>query len=75
MRLAFGPLVGKAVSRGMSRSGCVLKKFLGSMSAVGCGCVTILWVWHPSTGAYWVGPDFDADDLIKMSASSKSSHR
>ena len=37
--LGLGPLVGRAVSRGMSRGGDGLKKSLGSLSAEGWDCV------------------------------------
>ena len=33
MELSFGPLVVKAVSRGMSVGSCGLRKFLGNLSA------------------------------------------
>ena len=46
MELDIGPQVGRAMSRGMSRGGCGLRKSLGSLSADGWGCVpTQLVVW------------------------------
>ena len=47
MELSFGPLVVKAVSRGMSVGSCDLIMTLGSLSANGRGCVSVLLVfWH-----------------------------
>ena len=53
--LSLVPLVGRAVSRGLFRGGCGLRKSIGSLSADGWGYVpTLLVVWPeaPSTGAY-----------------------
>ena len=46
MELGLGPLVGSAMSRGVSRGGCELKKPLGSLSVDGWDCVPApLAVW------------------------------
>ena len=42
----LGPLVGRVVSRGVSRGGCVFNKILGSLSTDGWGCVpSLLAAW------------------------------
>lgn len=51
--LGFGPLLGKAASKGMSRSGCGLRKSLGSLSAAGWGCVPALLVVWPEASQHW----------------------
>ena len=50
---SLGPLVGRAMSRGMSRGRCGLIKSSDSLSADGWGCIPIQFVvWPgPSTGA------------------------
>ena len=46
VQLGLGPLVDKAVSNGVSRGVCGLRKSLGSLSVDGWGCVfTFLVVW------------------------------
>lgn len=53
VELDIGPQVGRAMSRGMSRGGCGLRKPLGSLSAAGWGCVpTQLVVW-PVASQHW----------------------
>ena len=55
MELGLDPLVGRAMSKGMSRGGCGLRKSLCSLSADVWGCVpALLLVWpeESSTGAY-----------------------
>ena len=53
VELGLGPLVGKALSGGVSRGGCGLRKTLGSLSAYGWGCVpTQLVVW-PAASQHW----------------------
>ena len=39
VELGLGPPVGRAVSKGMSRGICWLRKSLGSLSADGWGCI------------------------------------
>ena len=67
--LGPGPLVGKAMSRGVSIGSCGLRKSLGSLSAGGRGCVPAqLVVWpeasHPALAptGYWVGPGLGANE-------------
>ena len=54
VELGLGPLVGGAMSRGMSRGGCGPRKLLGSLSADGWGCVPALLfgLRCPSTGVH-----------------------
>ena len=50
VELGFGFLVNRAMSRGVSRGGCGLRKSLGSLSADGWGCVpTKLAVWSKAS--------------------------
>ena len=69
--LGLDPLVGKAMSRGVSRGGCGLRKSLGCLSASGQSSVPILLiVWpevsqHWSLQAVWVGPGLVANDSSK----------
>ena len=54
MELDLGPLGGKAMSKGVFRGGCRLRKSLVSLSANGCICVMpsqLFDLRHPSTGA------------------------
>ena len=53
MDLGPGPLVGRAVSRGMSKGGCGLRKTLGSLSADGWGCVPAQFVVCPEASQHW----------------------
>ena len=49
-----GPLVGRAVSWGVSRGGCGLRKSSDSLSAGGWGCIPVrlvVWPEASSTGA------------------------
>ena len=56
MELGLGPLVGRVTSKDMCRAGCGLRKFLGSLSADGWGCVpTLLVVWPKALGPDWWG--------------------
>lgn len=52
--LGLGPLMARAIPRGMSRSGCELRPFLGSLSADRQGCVPaqLFDLQCPSTDAY-----------------------
>ena len=55
VELGFGPLVGRVVSRDMSRIICGLMKSLGSLSADGWAVFLLYWffgLWHPSAGTY-----------------------
>ena len=46
VELALVPQVGRAASRGVFRSGCILRTTLSSLFADGLGCVlTLLVVW------------------------------
>lgn len=47
MELGLSPIVGRTVLRGMSRGGCMLRKYLGILSTDGCGCVPALFVVWP----------------------------
>ena len=72
VELGLGLLLGRAVSRGMSRGGCELSKSLSTLSTDGCGCVPTMYfvgLRHTSTGDYsqW-GPGLGANDLSKISS-------
>ena len=53
MELGLGPLVGRAMSRGMSRGGYGLRKSLGSLSADEWGCVPSLLIVWPEVFQSW----------------------
>ena len=53
VELGLGPLVGKAMSRGMSRGSCGLRKSLGSLSTDGWGCVPTQFVVWPEAFQHW----------------------
>ena len=50
---SLGPPVGKAMSRGMSRGGCGLRKSFDSLSADGWGCIPIQFVVWPEASQHW----------------------
>ena len=54
VEMGHGSLADRDMSRGVSVGGCGLRKSLGSLSAVGCGCVpTLLFdLKGPSTKDY-----------------------
>ena len=63
VELGLGPLVGKAMSRGMSRGSCGLRKSLGSLSTDGWGCVPtqfVVWGFYlvPLSGTYFSAVSF-----------------
>ena len=50
VELGLVPLVDRAMSRGVFRGSCGLRKTLGSLSADGWGCVlTVLVVWSEAS--------------------------
>ena len=53
MQLGLGPLLGRAMLRGMSGGGYGLRKSLGSLSADGWGCVPTLFVVWPEVSQHW----------------------
>ena len=53
VELRLGPLVGRAVPRGMSGGDCGLRKSLGSLSVDAWGCVPALWVAWPEVSPCW----------------------
>ena len=63
----------RAMSRGMSRGDCGFRKFLGSMSDDGWGCLQLIcclaWgILALEPTGYWVGPGLGDNDPSKMSA-------
>ena len=57
MMLDLVCLVGRTMSGGVFWGVCELSMILGSLSANGWGCVTVLvvvWLGVASTGAYWL---------------------
>ena len=53
VELGLVPLVGRAVSRGVSISGCELNMALGTLYADGWVCVLILLVVWPEVFQHW----------------------
>ena len=53
VELGLGPLVGRTVSRGVSRGGFGLRKSLGNLSDVGWGCVPAQLVVWPEASQHW----------------------
>ena len=53
VELGLGPLVGRVMSRPVSRGGCGLRKSSGSLSAEGWGCVPTLLVVWPEASWHW----------------------
>ena len=51
--MGFGPLVRSAMSRGMSRGGCGLRKSLGSLSANGWSCVPAQLIVGSEASQHW----------------------
>ena len=47
------PLVGRAMSRGVSRGGCGLRESIGSLSADGWGCIPTQFVVWPEVSQHW----------------------
>ena len=68
VELDLGPLVGRAMSRGMSRGDCGLRKSLGNLPVDGWGCVPGLLVVWPEAFQHWrlqavlLGPDVGTND-------------
>ena len=54
LELGLVPLVGRAVSGGVFRGSCGLRKTLGSLSADGWGCVPALLVGWPEASQHWI---------------------
>ena len=48
-----GPLVGRAMDRGVSRGSCGLRNSLGSLCADGWGCVPACLVVWPEASQHW----------------------
>ena len=53
MELGLAPLVGRAISRGVSGEECMARTSLGSLFADGWGCVPTLLVVWPEPSQHW----------------------